>query len=94
MEFVTGTAKKERAELAAILAGELDEKQVTVNGIVHTVRAMGEVVFVILRKRDGLLQCVLEMKETDVDVKLIREAAAVEVSGVIRREERAPGGLR
>ena len=93
MEFVTGTAKKERAELAAILAGELDEKQVTVNGIVHTVRAMGEVVFVILRKRDGLLQCVLEMKETDVDVKLIREAAAVEVSGVIRREERAPGGF-
>lgn len=93
MEFVTGTAKKERAELAAILAGELDEKQVTVNGIVHTVRAMGEVVFVILRKRDGLLQCVLEMKETDVDVKLIREAAAVEVIGVIRREERAPGGF-
>ena len=60
MEYVTGVSKKETVEISEILSGDFEGKQVKVNGAVHTIRDMGEVAFVILRKREGLLQCVFE----------------------------------
>ena len=35
-------------------------KTVKMNGAVHTIRHMGEVAFVILRKAEGMVQCVYE----------------------------------
>ncbi|MCI8391282.1 MAG: aspartate--tRNA(Asn) ligase [Roseburia sp.] len=91
MEFVTETVKKDRTGIAAIFAGTLVGEQVKVDGIVHAVRDMGEVVFVILRKRDGLLQCVSETGTKQAG-KGIKEESSVCITGVVRREERAPGG--
>ena len=44
-----------------------------VNGAVHTIRDMGTVAFVILRKREGLVQCVYEEGVTKFDLKDLRE---------------------
>ena len=60
MEFLTGITPKETMELDMLVRPELAGSKVKVNGFVHAIRAMGDVVFVVLRKRGGLLQCVFE----------------------------------
>ena len=39
------------------------ERTVRMEGMVHAVRDMGDVRFVILRKAEGLVQCVYEEKQ-------------------------------
>ena len=93
MEFLTGVNKKDTLEISEILAGDFEGRTVKVNGAVHTVRDMGDVAFVVLRKREGLLQCVFEAGRTDYDLKAIREAMAIEAEGTVKKEDRAPNGF-
>ena len=93
MDFVTGVIKKETLEIGELLKGELIGETVKVNGAVHTIRDMGEVAFVVLRKREGLLQCVYEEGKTSFDLNDLKEGAAVEVQGVVSKEDRAPNGI-
>ena len=93
MEFVTGVKKKETLELSELLEEGRIGTEVKVNGAIHTIRDMGNVAFVILRKRDGLVQCVFEEGVTAFDLKELKEASAVEVLGTIRKEERAAHGI-
>ncbi len=96
MEYYTGAAKKETLEIS-----ELRKKArtggakaaVRVNGAVHTIRDMGNVAFVILRKREGLLQAVYEERKAGFPLRDIREAAAVEIEGILEENEKAPGGI-
>lgn len=93
MEFVTGIKTTECLELSELLDGTGLGRQVKVNGSIHTIRRMGDVAFVVLRKRDGLLQCVYEEGTAEFDLKQIKEAAAVEAEGILEKEDRAPGGI-
>lgn len=93
MKTVTGVTQKETLEISEILAGEYDGCEVKVNGAVHTIRDMGEVAFVVLRKREGLLQCVYEEGVTEFSLKELKEASTVEITGRVNREERAPHGF-
>ena len=93
MEFMTGVKEKETLELSELLEeGRLGE-EVKVNGAVHTIRDMGTVAFVILRKREGLVQCVYEEGVTKFNLKDLREAAKVEVTGKLTESEKAPNGI-
>lgn len=93
MEFMTGTTKKETLELCEILEGDYIGSTVRVNGAIHTIRDMGDVAFVVLRKREGLLQCVYEEGVAQFALGLLKEAATVEAEGVLEDEERAPNGV-
>lgn len=93
MEFLSGATTKEALELQALMAPECIGREVKVNGAVHTIRDMGEVSFVVLRKRGGLLQCVFEEGTTALSVKEIHEAQTVELTGTIQQDERAPHGI-
>lgn len=93
MEFMEGVNRKDTLEISALLAGDYTGKEVRVNGAVHTIRDMGDVAFVVLRKREGLLQCVFEEGVTDFDIKTLKEASTVEVEGVVAVEDRAPNGI-
>lgn len=93
MEFMTGIREKETVDLAAVTAESMEGKPVKIEGTIHTIRDMGEVAFVILRRRDGLLQCVCEEGKSGFDRKGLKEAACVEAEGIIRKEERAPHGV-
>ena len=93
MEFMTGKKEKEVLDLAAVFADGMDGREVKVNGAIMSVRNMGDIAFVILRKRDGVLQTVYEKGVTDADFTELREETFVEVSGVLRKEERAPRGM-
>lgn len=93
MEFLTGVKEKETTSISEILSGDYVGKTVKMNGAVHNIRDMGEFAFVILRKAEGLVQCVYEEGKTEFDLKNLKEESAVEVTGVVALEERAPQGF-
>lgn len=93
MEYLTGVKEKETAGLGQLLQGGMKGKAVKVNGTVHAIRDMGEVAFVILRKREGLLQTVFEEGVTNFQLHDLKEESAVEVEGILTEESRAPQGV-
>ena len=93
MEFVTGVKKKETLELSELLEAGRIGTEVRVNGAIHTIRDMGTVAFIILRKREGLVQCVYEEGVSKFNLKDVKEADTVEVSGMLERSEKAPNGI-
>lgn len=93
MEFVEGVKAKETLGISQILEGSYEGKKIRMNGAVHNVRDMGEVAFVILRKAEGLVQCVYEEGVTNFDIHDLKEESAVEVLGTVKAEERAPHGF-
>ena len=69
MEFLTGVKEKETTGVREILSGDYVGKTVKMNGAVHNIRDMGEFAFIILRKAEGLVQCVYEaVSYTHLDV--------------------------
>ena len=80
-------------EISELLGQAKPGQKVKVNGAVHAIRDMGTVAFVILRKREGLLQGVYEEGAADFKLKDIREASTVEVEGILEENEKAPGGI-
>lgn len=93
MEFLSGVTKKETWELSQLLTQQPIGQVVKVNGAVHAVRDMGSIAFVVLRKREGLLQCVYEEGVTDIPLSECQEGATVEVEGEAAANEKAPGGM-
>lgn len=93
MEFLTGVRPKETMEISELLSNAAEGQTVKVNGAVHTIRDMGTVAFVILRKREGLLQAVYEKGMSQFSLSDIKEAATVEVEGVLEQNEKAPNGI-
>src|SRR2546423_10044666 len=68
-----------------------------VRGWVVTTRSSGKIAFVVVRDGTGLLQAVLSKKDVPEEVwdafgKLTQETS-LEVTGVVRAEPRAPGGV-
>ena len=57
MEFITGLKQQEEAELEDLLKAE-EGTTIILEGAVHSIRDMGEIAFVILRKREGRLRSV------------------------------------
>ena len=93
MEFLTGILQKETREISELLQPELEGTRVRVNGAVHTIRDMGTLAFVVLRKAEGLLQCVYDGTEADFSLKDLKEADTIEAEGVLMHSDRAPGGI-
>ncbi len=91
MEFITGLKQQEEAELEDLLKAE-GGTTIILEGAVHSIRDMGEIAFVILRKREGLIQTVWEEGKTDMELSEIREGDYIHVTGQVKDEERAPHG--
>ena len=93
MEFLTGAVQKEDLGIAEILAGDYEGKNIKVKGAIHTIRDMGEVAFIVLRRRDGLVQCVYEPGKSQFSVDDLKEADTVEVCGTYKSDDRSPNGF-
>lgn len=91
MEFVTGIQKKEEAELEDLLQAE-EGSRIILEGAVHSVRDMGVIAFIILRKRDGLVQTVWENGKTNLELSQVRQGDFIRTTGIVKKEERAPHG--
>lgn len=93
MEFLTGKTEKDTLEISDILAGEYEGKEIRISGAIHKIRDMGDVAFVVLRKREGLVQTVYEEGVTAIDLKELNEEDTITCSGIVKAEERAPQGF-
>lgn len=93
MDFLTGVIAKKTIGIQSVLNGDYTGKQVCMNGTVHNIRDMGEVAFVILRKAEGLVQCVFEDGKTAYRLKDLKEESAIEITGIMQPEKRAPHGF-
>ena len=92
MEYQTGVKKKEDISVKTLLETP-EGTEVKLEGAVHIIRDMGEVAFVILRKSEGLVQCVYEEGSVDFPLKDLKEESAVAVTGTVKKEDRAPGDV-
>ncbi len=91
MEFVTGVTQRDEWCIADLAAAP-EESRGKIQGAVHNIRDMGEISFLILRRYDGLVQCVCEESNSGLSLRTLKEGATVEAEGISRREARAPGG--
>lgn len=93
MKFMDGAWKKEVCSWDMLMSQEVLGKKVTVEGAIHSIRNMGDVVFVILRRREGLFQTVSSaLAEGDDSVHNLKEAMTVRIFGTVMEEKRAPHG--
>ena len=93
MEYLTGIVKKDTLEISELLTCCKAGQRVKVNGAVHAIRDMGNIAFIILRKREGLLQGVYEEGTAGFALKNVKEADTVEIEGILEKNEKAPGGI-
>ena len=93
MDYVTGVKQKETVEISQIVEGKLFDQPIKMSGIVHTIRDMSEFAFVVLRKREGVVQCVFTKGELNIDLKELHEGTTVTIEGVAAPEDRAPNGF-
>lgn len=92
MDFLDGKWKKETCGWEELMGDQIFDQEAVVEGAVHSIRNMGDVAFVILRKKEGLFQTVLENEQADVSIHQLKEAMTVKAKGIVSREERAPHG--
>ena len=88
MQFVTGEIKT-TIPYQRIAEGGLNNQSVTVHGAVHALREMGGIAFLTLRMADGAVQCVCP---PGLLPEGLCQECAVELTGTVRAESRAPGG--
>ena len=87
-----GKWEKKECSFEELLSDHILNQQACVAGAIHSIRNMGEIAFVILRKKEGLFQTVLEEGKANVSVRDLKEAMTVRVTGTVSQEERAPQG--
>lgn len=92
MEYIKGIEKKGYMGIAELMEAE-EGTSVKTEGMVHSIRRMGEISFIIIRRRDGLIQTVYEEGQADFDIRDMREGDAVRAEGSMKKEERAPHGV-
>ncbi|WP_234117424.1 aspartate--tRNA(Asn) ligase [Clostridium hydrogenum] len=60
-----------------------EEKEVNLKGWVHRIRKLGKIAFILLRDRTGVIQCVINTKETDI--KELKLESVIEVNGIVKK---------
>src|SRR3979409_351959 len=72
-------------------------EKVVVNGWLYNKRSSGKLQFPIIRDGSGYLQCVVVKKEVSEEtwkaVEEVTQESSVRVTGTVRAEARAPGGV-
>jgi asparaginyl-tRNA synthetase len=81
-------------EIAEILKGK--EGKVEIKGWLHNKRSSGGIQFLIIRDGTGFIQCTLRKDATDEktfeETERLPLESAVEISGTVKKDERAPYG--
>ena len=94
MEFITGVMKSDLMEISDVRNGNMQDGQlIRMRGAIHTIRNMGDVAFVVLRKREGLVQCVYEKNTAQFDISMLKEADTIEIAGTYKQDDRSPNGF-
>ncbi len=72
-------------------------QEITLRGWIQNKTDKGKLQFIILRDGTGICQCVIfknnVSEELFADAKTLTQESAIEITGTVRAEERAPGGF-
>ena len=90
MKFVDSVTKKDVMTLQEMTSENMTGRIVSANGTIHSLKDMGCFSFVLLRNRDGLLQCVADNR---CRLPSLKTGQALTVTGELREEPRAPHGI-
>ena len=85
MEFMDGICKTRECAWDVLLSESMKDQEATVEGAIHSIRNMGDVAFVILRKKEGLFQTVYENDKTNVSIHDLKEAMCVRLTGTLHQ---------
>lgn len=69
------------------------DSELTINGSIYKIRDMGTFAFIILRTGRYLVQCIFNPQNCNFDLKTLQENDSVEVSGIVKLDERASNGF-
>ncbi len=76
---------------------EMDGEVVELAGWVHSIRALGKLIFVILRDREGTIQIVAPKQKVGEElfkkIKSLGQEDVIKVKGKVIANEKAPGGV-
>lgn len=93
MEFITGKKQTGQCRLSHLIKNGREGDEVTISGTILSIRSMGEISFIILRKGDGILQTVYETGVIGAEIFDLKEESCIEATGTVHKEKRAPHGL-
>ena len=90
MEFLDGKWEKQTNTWEELLGNSFLGHEAVVEGAVHSIRDMGDVAFLILRRREGLFQTVYENGRVNLPLSELKEGMCLRVRGTLCEEKRAP----
>ncbi len=93
MDHIKGSNIKTPCTLCEIRQAAAEGKDVLFRGMVHNIRDMGDFSFVIIRKFDGMVQCVYTKDCADASIENLAEESSVEITGTPVPDDRAPNGV-
>jgi nondiscriminating aspartyl-tRNA synthetase len=64
---------------------EMDGERVTVHGMIQRIRRLGWGAFIVLRRHDGLLQCVMGREGNEDLIDSLSEEQSVQVTGTLKK---------
>ena len=89
--------KWRRTHYSAEITPEMDGQEVIVMGWVHSIRALGKIIFVILRDREGTVQIVVPKQKVGEElfsqIKKLGAEDVIAVKGKVIANEKAPNGF-
>ncbi len=79
-----------------VLAGKYEDQEINVRGWIYRTRSSGKIVFITVRDSSGIIQTTVakeNVPEKDFeDAKKALIESSVKISGIVAKDERAPGG--
>jgi nondiscriminating aspartyl-tRNA synthetase len=86
-----------RTHYSSMVTPDLDGGEVTIFGWIQDIRDLGNIVFITLRDREGILQVTATSKKADFDtfqkLKSLGKQFAVGIKGVVAKRDEAPRGV-
>ncbi len=86
-----------RTHYSSMVTPDLDGSEVTIFGWIQDIRDLGNIVFITLRDREGILQVTATSKKADLDtfqkLKSLGKQFAVGIKGIVAKRDEAPRGV-
>ena len=93
MDFIEAAGRSEKSGFQKFLSAAEGE-EVSIEGAVHSVRNMGEIGFVVLRRREGLIQAVWEKGKTKLPLSSVHQGETDLLSGTLVYGALATGKIK
>lgn len=90
MKELDGKLTNESLEIGQVLEDPEFGREISVHGAVHSIRDMSGFSFIVLRTKDGLVQCVYKK---NFELESLSEECTVVATGVPVKDDRAPNGF-